>query len=264
LKRLISAVKFAMFLIWCLMQAPFTFTIAFFSRRFGVWQFRMFTLGLTKIFRIRIRQTGELSGERPLLLVSNHISIFELIAFSAFFNATFFAKGEIKKMFPVNMFVQNFGNAFIDRRPAKAKQMIEMVGRKMRQAKNPFAVFAEGTTNNGSYILPYKSALFDFLREMKDVKIQPVVLFYRDAKGNKIPPQVLADEYAYIANAKQTQPPYAKKELSILELLWRTLLRGGFTFDVHLLPVFDWTGMDRKQIAQKLHEIASAKFQEMI
>jgi 1-acyl-sn-glycerol-3-phosphate acyltransferase len=254
---------FAIFVLWCVFQVLPSFTIAFFWRRFGVCQFRVFTLVIAKLFGIRFSPHGGPSGRRPLLLVSNHISIFELIAFSAFFGATFFAKGEIKRMFPVNLFVKNFGNAFIDRRPAKARQAVGMIVRMMKSAKNPFAIFPEGTTDNGSHILPFKSAMFDFVEQVPGVVIQPVVIFYRDRFGNKIPPQVLADEYAYISNARQIGPPYAKKELSVVGLLWRTLMRGGFVFEAHTLPVFETAGLDRKQIAAELHEIVDEKFQEL-
>ena len=200
---------------------------------------------------------------RPLLLISNHISIFEIIAFPAMFGCGFFAKAEIKKWIPMNWFVSGFGNLFVDRRSSRAREVVHTIQRQMQKSKNPFVIFPEGTTNNGSYVLPFKSAMFDFLSGATAVQIQPIAIAYRDRHGRKIPPQTLADEYAYISNARQTQPPYAKRESSVLQLLWRTLIRGGFVTEVHVLPVFDWHGMDRKEIADRLHSIVSSKFNEI-
>jgi 1-acyl-sn-glycerol-3-phosphate acyltransferase len=253
-----------LFLAWIAAQIPTLVLVAPFSRRFGVWQMHIFMAAAAKIFGVRFRVDGRIEGHRPLLLVSNHISIFEIMAFPALFSCGFFAKAEIKKWFPVGWFVKSFGNVFIDRRPTRALQAIKAIGRQMKKAKNPFAIFPEGTTNNGDYVLPFKSAMFDFMTAAgSSAKVQPVVILYSDKNGEKIPPQVLADEYAYFVNEKQTQPPYAKKELSFVTLLWKTLLRGGFVMNVHILPLFDSAGMDRKQIAAELHETISRRFQEL-
>ncbi|MDR1071465.1 MAG: 1-acyl-sn-glycerol-3-phosphate acyltransferase [Rickettsiales bacterium] len=259
-----SAVWFAAFLTWILLQAPTLMLVAPFSRRWGVGQMHIFMAGAAKIFGVRFDIDGKIDEHRPLLLVSNHISIFELIAFPAMFSSGFFSKAEVKKWFPIGWFVKSFGNLFIDRRPTRALQAIEIIGKQMKRAKNPFAIFPEGTTDNGDYVLPFKSAMFQFMADDGcRAKIQPVVVLYRDKNGKKIPPQVLADEYAYFVNGMQTQPPYAKKELSLVSLLWKTLMRGGFLIEVHILPLFDASGLDRKQIAEQLHGIVSAKFQEL-
>ena len=258
-----AAVCFGLFILWILMQIPTLVLIVPIWRRFGIWQMRVFMSVGARIFGVRYRVYGKISGHRPLLLVSNHISIFEIIAFPAMFGCGFFAKAEIKKWIPMSWFVSGFGNLFVDRRPSHAREAVNMIFRQMRRAKNPFVIFPEGTTNNGSYVLPFKSAMFDFLSGADAVQVQPVAIAYRDKYGKKIPPQVLADEYAYISNAKQTQPPYVKKESSVLQLLWRTLMRGGFVTEVHVLPVFDWHGLDRKEIAERLHKIVSNKFHEV-
>ena len=264
-KKIYSAIKLLLFIPWALIQIPTLFFIATFWRRFGVWQMRVFMRGGAKLFGIRFRVHGKLDKHRPLLLVANHISIFEIIIFPSIFGSAFFVKAEARKWPILGWYIKNFGNAFIDRRPSRAAEAVALIQRRMKNAKHPFAIFPEGTTNNGDYVLPFKSAPFDFIagEETSSARIQPVVIFYRDRFGQKIPPQVLADEYAYIANAKQTQPPYAAKELSITQLLWRTLMRGGFMVEVHVLPTFGVDGLDRKQIAAALYEIVSGKFQEL-
>jgi len=247
------------------MQTPTLILFATFSRRYGVWQLRIFMRGVAALFGLRFRVYGEIDPHRPLMLIGNHISIFEVIAFPAMFGCGFCVKAEVKKWFPFSWYIARFGNIFIDRRPTKAKTAILQIQRLMETAKDPFAIFPEGTTNNGSYVLPFKSAMFEFTAaEGNKAKIQPVALIYRDKAGNKIPPQVMANEYAYIANAKQTQPPYAERELSIVDLLWGTLMRGGFLFEVHILPAFDPTGLDRKEIAAALHKIVSDKHKEIV
>ncbi|MDR2269251.1 MAG: 1-acyl-sn-glycerol-3-phosphate acyltransferase [Rickettsiales bacterium] len=257
-----AAVRFGVFFAWIFAQVPVLLIIAPFGRRLKIWQMHIFMSVSARLFGVRFRVKGKLSEHRPLLLVSNHISIFEIIIFPALFKCGFFAKSEVKKWFPVNLFIAGFGNLFIDRRPTRAIQVISATRKQMENTKNAFVMFPEGTTNNGNYVLPFKSAIFDFLSGAEAVRIQPIAIIYRDKNGKKIPPQILADEYAYMTNSRQSQPPYTTRELSIVQLVWRTLIRGGFLVEVYVSPTFNHSGLDRKQIAAKLHEIVSKKFND--
>jgi len=263
LKAVWAIFRLGLFVLWALLQVPTLLLVVPFWKRFGVMQMRVFMAGFAKLFGLRFRVTGKLDKHRPLLLVANHISVFEVVAFPTIFGNGFFVKAEAAKWPILGWFIKNFGNVFVDRRPSKANEAIALIKNQMKAAKNPFAIFPEGTTNNGDYVLPFKSAAFSFLDDAPEVKIQPVVIFYRDKRGRKIPPQILADEYGYFVNAKQTQPPYTKHESSLWELVWRTLLRGGFLVEVHVMPLFNPDGLDRKGIASALHEIVSGKFEEL-
>ena len=262
LRMAFAALRFLLFLLWAGLQIPFLLFIATFWRRFGIWQMRIFMRGWAILFGMRFRVHGALDTHRPLMVVANHISLFEVVLFPAMFGTAFFVKGEVKSWPILGWFVKNFGNAFIDRRASKAAEALETIKRQMKTAKNPFVIFPEGTTSNGDYVLPFKSAPFEFLGDVPDAKIQPVAIIYRDKYGNKLSPQVLADEYAYFDNKKQTQPPYATKELGIGALLWRNLMRGGFLVEAYVMPVYSANGKDRKTIATDLHKIVEKKFLE--
>lgn len=262
LKNIRAGLVLVLWLLWALAQFPFLLLIASWCRRFGVWQMRIFMYVSAKLFGVRFKRHGRLDKTRPLLLIGNHISIFEIIALPSLFGNGFFTKADVGKWPVLGWYIKWFGNILVDRRPSKALEVAAKVQKQMASASQPFAIFPEGTTNNGDYVLPFKSAAFDFLKNNPGARVQPMVIFYRDKHGKKIPPQVLANEYAYISNAKQTQPPYAEKELSIMQLLWNTLVRGGFTFEIYALPVFNPNGLDRKEIAAALYKIVSEKFME--
>jgi len=259
----IAIIRLLVSAIWIISQLPIQFIITGHFQRLGVWHFRILTKLLTILLGLRLDITGKLSPHRPLLVVSNHISVFEMLAFPAAFGTGFFGKAEIRKWFFIGWVAKSYGNLFIDRRPHKAREAVKLLTDQMRAAKSPFTIFPEGTTGNGDYILPFKSSMFEFLKDAPDVKIQPVVMFYRDGRGAKIPPQVLADKFAYFANDKQLQPPYATHELTVRQLVWNILMNGGLTIQMLVLPLFDTTGLDRKEIAARLHNIISSKFQDM-
>jgi 1-acyl-sn-glycerol-3-phosphate acyltransferase len=263
MKTILAAIRFFGFGLWILLQFPTLIFIAPFSGRFGNRQFRFFTRGCAVLLGIKIRATGTPSSQRPLLIIGNHISIFDMVAIPVLFGNSFFAKAEMRRWPIVGWFTHAFGNMFIDRRPSHAADAVAGLRRGLARAKYPFGIFPEGTTDNGAHILPFKSAMFEFLKDVP-MAIQPVVIFYRDKNGAKIPPQILADEYAYIDNAKQLQPPYAARDLSVFQLFYKCIRRGGYTAEVHIMPTYDPTGKDRKQIAAELHDIVETEFCKFI
>lgn len=262
IKNTWAALKFGIFVLWSVAQIPVLVILWPFPRRLRIIQFHICSWVIAKIFGLRFRINGKISKHRPLLLVANHISIFELLAFPALFRCGFFAKGEVREWPVLGWMTGMFGNFFIERNPMCAIDAIKTIRSQMLAANVPYAIFPEGTTTNGNYILPFKSALFESFNGTV-AKIQPITILYRDKHGNKIPPQVMADEYAYFANSKQSQPPFAKRELSAAELLWKTLIRGGFVVEVHILPLYDAHGQNRKQMADTLFAQISEKFEEL-
>ena len=181
-----SIIKFLLFGLWSLINVIVCILFAWMWRRFGIWQCYVYMAGCVWLFGIKIKKQGNVSKHRPLLIVSNHISIFEIFVFPTIFKNAFFIKGEIKKWFPLNLAMASAGNYFIDRRATHAKEAIEIINRQMKKSKYPFAIFPEGTTSNGSYVLPFKSAMFNFIEMGIPAKIQPVAIAYRDKYGKKI------------------------------------------------------------------------------
>lgn len=257
------ALMLTTFCLWVVLQSPTLFLFATIFPKLGRMQGHLCMWVICKIFKIRLKKHGRISKHRPLLLVSNHISIFELAAFSSMFHCVFFSKDEVAKWPLIGWITKKFGNVFISRNAIKAEAVVETIRQHMKNSDAPFAIFPEGTTNNGSYVMPFKSSMFEFLAGASDTKIQPIAIIYRDRRGRKVQPQVMADEYAYFANDKQIQGPLAKQELSVMQLLAKNLMRGGFTFEAHILPVLETKGLDRKQIASALHDIVNTKFEEL-
>jgi 1-acyl-sn-glycerol-3-phosphate acyltransferase len=263
INTILAPVRLVLFGLFTLMQLIALFLFTWMSPKLGNWQFRVYSKGTMMILGIRASVQGKMSDYRPLLLVCNHIGIFELIAFPSVFKCVFFAKGEIQKWFPLNWLLYSFGNTFIDRNPIHARESVDLISKNMENSRFPHAIFPEGTTTNGDYMLPFKSSMFSFIENGGKTKVQPIAVIYRDKHGNKIPPQVLADDYAYFANSKQTQPPYTKKERSVLSLFWKIFIMGGVKLEFYVLPIPETTGLDRKQISNTLFTEISTKFEEM-
>lgn len=114
---------------------------------------------------------------RPLMLVGNHISWVDIYAYLYAADVRFVAKSEVRSWPLIGWFATNLGTIFVDRdRPRDAVR----VGDEMRRALDRgevVCVFPEGTTTDGSIVLPFSSVLIGAAID-KAVVLQPVSIAY--------------------------------------------------------------------------------------
>lgn len=233
--------------------------LIFVPRRFSVGYMRFFMRQFNFITGVKFRVHGKLSNKRPLLCVCNHISIFELVTMPMAFRCSFFGKKEISEWPLVGWIAKKFGVIFIDRRPSHAMDALDAVQNELNRVDYPMFIFPEGTSTNGAYVKQFKSSLFDVVGKT-NVTVQPVVIYYRLKDGTKISDEDMANHFAYFDNRKMDCGPYCKRERSAFMQVFHVMVLGGFLVDIHVLPVPDLSGMDRKQIADELHKIISNEY----
>ena len=215
--------------------------------QFFMWQFNLLT-------GVRFKVHGKLSTKRPLLCVCNHISIFELTTMPIAFGGSFFGKKEISTWPLVGWIAKKFGVIFIDRRPSHAMDALTAVKNELDRVDYPMFIFPEGTSTNGAYVKQFKSSLFDVV-EKTGVTVQPIVIHYRLHDGTKISDEDMANHFAYFDNKKMDCGPFCKVERSAFTQVFHIMVLGGFLVEIDVLPTPDLDGLDRKQIAETLHEI---------
>ena len=113
-----AVIKFIAFWIMVVIQVPI---IAFLPRHWAVRYMPVFMWFLLKLGGIKIVVHGKLSDARPLMIVSNHISVFELATFPCVFHGSFIAKKEMENWPLVGWVAKKFGVIFVDRRPSHAQ-----------------------------------------------------------------------------------------------------------------------------------------------
>lgn len=254
-----AAVKFTLFWLAVVVQLPILILL---PRRWAVRYMPVFMWFLLKLGGIKIVVHGKLSNARPLMIASNHISVFEIATFPSAFRGSFIAKKEMENWPLVGWVAKKFGVIFVDRRPSHARDALRVVQETVKSVKYPMILFPEGTTTNGAYVKPFKSTLFNFV-ENSDVTVQPVVMHYRYRDGSVIDEQTMADHFAYFDNKKMDMGPYCKRERSAFGQVFHIMMLGGFMVEITLLPPPPLAGMDRKQIAETLHKIVSEKYMEL-
>lgn len=255
-----AVLKFALFWILVAIQLPI---ILFLPRgHASVRYMRFFMRILLYVVGVRVRVHGKLVAHRPLLVISNHISIFEIATFPVAFGGSFIAKKEMESWPLVGWVARKFGVVFIDRRPSHAMDALTQVQQTLRDVSYPIFLFPEGTTTNGAYVKPFKSTLFNFV-ENSDVLVQPMVMNYRFRDGGVISDADLAEHFAYFNNSNQDTGPRCSRERSAFGQVFHIMVLGGFLVELTVLPPPPLAGMDRKQIAETLQKIVSEKYMEL-
>lgn len=255
-----AAIKFLLFWLAVVLQLPIIVLLP--RGRVSVWYMRIFMRFLLVLSGIKITVHGKLSEHRPLMVVSNHISIFEIATFPVAFGGSFIAKKEMEHWPLVGWVAKKFGVIFIDRRPSHAKDALKLVQETVSKVSYPMFLFPEGTTTNGSYVKKFKSTLFNFV-ENSDVAVQPMAMHYRFRDGGVISDEDLAEHFGYFNNADQEFGPKCSRERSAFGQVFHVMMLGGFKVEITVLPSPSLIGMDRKQIAETLQKIVSDKYMEL-
>lgn len=258
---IIAVVRAILFVSVVLVQVPIIFIIP--RGRFSVKYMRFFMWTLCVMVGVRIHRHGKLTQNRPLLCICNHISVFELMSMPVGYGCSFVGKIDIASYPLVGWIAKKFGVVFVDRRPSHAAQALTDMTNQLRGADYPVVIFPEGTTTNGAYVREFKSAMFNLVENVPDLTIQPMVITYRTHRNKCVNDNVLANDYAYFDNAKQTAGPKCEIERSAFGQIFHVAKLGGMTVHITVMEPVSVAGMDRKDIAKKLHEIVSNKYMEI-
>jgi 1-acyl-sn-glycerol-3-phosphate acyltransferase len=138
---------------------------------------------------LRVTVIGQPATGRPTLLVSNHISWTDIVAVGSVADVTFVAKREVGEWFFVGMMARLQKTIFVDRtRRSDAGRTAQEMGSHMAGG-NAVLLFAEGQSDIGTHVLPFRSALVGAAQHAmvaggaEDVLIQPLTIAYTRLQG---------------------------------------------------------------------------------
>lgn len=142
------------------------------------------------LFGIHVAVQGTISKERPLLLISNHVSWTDILVLGSLAQLSFIAKDEVRAWPLFGTFAKLQRTVFIDRNnKRKAGTQSQDIADRLK-AGDILVLFPEGTTSDGNRVLPFKSSLFGAAKMALDedvagaqVLIQPVSIAYTKIHG---------------------------------------------------------------------------------
>ena len=115
---------------------------------------------MCRIMGIRVVLHGEASKARPLLIVANHVSWSDISVLSAVMPLSFVAKSEVKDWPVFGTLAKLQRTVFINRDIRQQTGLqAKAIAARLGHEKDVMVLFAEGTTGDGTRLLPFKSAL---------------------------------------------------------------------------------------------------------
>jgi lyso-ornithine lipid O-acyltransferase len=195
-------------------------------------------------FRVQVK--GTLSSQRPLLIVSNHISWTDILVLGSFADVNFIARGDMEKWPVMGTLAKLQRTIFVDRE--KKRTSGDQAGEIAQRLASGTAVvlFAEGTTGDGNGLLPFKSTLFGAASmavaqgAVEQVFIQPVAIVYARRYGI---PLSRKERTATAWIGDEDLGPHIKSLLNL----------GAFDVEVHVgEPIAFTAASKRKEVARQV------------
>lgn len=185
--------------------------------------------------RIGVAYTMEGAPPSSGMLIANHISYLDIFVISAAVPCVFVAKKEIEAWPLFGMMSHFAGSIFVDR---ERRSDIQRAGTEVREVLSAGVVavlFPEGTSSDGSEVLPFRSPFFEFA-VITGARLTPAHLHYEIDDGD------VASEVAYWG--EMTMTPH------VVNLLAKERIRATIRFGESVE-----TGADRKQTAVMMREL---------
>lgn len=182
---------------------------------------------------IRLNRVGN-SVRAPALIVANHVSWLDIYAVNAVAPATFVCKDEVRRWPLIGWLVAKTGSIFIERGKRTAAQRAADRIRARLLAGDVVVLFPEGTTTDGSKVLPFHGAPLQAAIDA-GCDLRPVALSYTDALGSS------------------SAAPAYWGEITLWQSLWAVALASGLQANVeHLAPLAPTSG-NRRGLAALAH-----------
>lgn len=192
------------------------------------------------ILGIRVKVNGVRSTEMPTLFVCNHVSYLDIEVLGGRIPGCFVAKAEVATWPFFSTLAKAQRTIFVDRRSAKTNNSREEMLRRLDTGDN-LMLFPEGTSSDGTRVLPFRSALFavaQLRRQERPIVVQPVAISYTRLDG--------------IPLGRYWRPLFAWfGDLDLVPHLWQMVCLGETEAVVTFFPPVDIDRLgDRKKLAE--------------
>ena len=192
------------------------------------------------ILGIRVRVRGTQSGVTPTLFVCNHVSYLDIEVLGGLVPGSFVAKAEVATWPFFSTLAKAQRTIFIERTSGKTSASRDEMMRRLNTG-DYLQLFPEGTSSDGTRVLPFRSALFgvaQLRRDEKPIVVQPVAISYTRLDG--------------IPLGRYWRPLFAWfGDLDLVPHLWQMTCLGETEAVVTFFPPVDIDRLgDRKKLAE--------------
>ncbi len=192
--------------------------------------------GMLAVLGIRLEVQGVPGAQGPLLLVANHMSWLDILVLHAARYCRFVSKADVHHWPLIGPLATGAGTLYIERASRRdAMRVVHQMAQALREG-DVLAVFPEGTTGDGTTVLPFHANLLQ-AAIAADAPVQTVALSYLDA-----------------ASGQPTLHPCFLGDDTLLQSLWRTVTGPATTARVRFGGLQGHGGRDRRAWAAQLRD----------
>ena len=192
---------------------------------------------LLAILGIQVRVLGRrpVSGQAGVLIAANHVSWLDIHLLHSLLPARFISKAEVRGWPLIGWLAEAAGTVFLVReKKADAMRVNRAMAEHLRLG-DCLALFPEGTTSDGSELLPFYPSLFQPAVEA-GTQVWPVRIRYRTAAGER------SEAAAYHG------------DMSLGQSFRRIVRARDIEAEVYFLPPIDSTGLSRRELARRTED----------
>nr|WP_295785178.1 lysophospholipid acyltransferase family protein [Rhodoferax sp.] len=229
--RLLRVVLHLLGGVWTIYTLVPRLTLVQKHARVQVWALAMLDCLAIKLV---VRGSPPLTG--PMLLVANHISWVDIVVMHATRHCRFVSKDEIARWPVVSTLANAADTLYITRESRRdAMRVVHQMAQCLRDG-DVLAIFPEGTTGDGSTLLPFHANLLQAAISA-DAPVQPVALQFVDTATGQI----------------SFAPCYVGDD-TLWQSLWRTLKANNVVAMVQFGTPEQAQGRDRRAWAADLRQ----------
>ena len=241
--RLRAIRRIILVLLWTLVAIPIQAALCLLPGRAKLRFPRVYHATLCWLIGIKLQVIGTPCRDAPVLFVSNHSSWLDVPVLGAVLEAAFVAKAEVGT-WPVIRTLARLGRTiFVSRTRGTTGKEAEAMRGRMADGGS-LILFPEGTSNDGTRVLPFRSSFLAIADGARQV--QPVSVVY--------------DRLGGLPACRRDRPLFAwYGDMDIGSHFWRLARRTGVRVTVVLHEPFSPALLpDRKALAAEAERIVAA------
>ena len=200
-----------------------------------------------RLIGLDVVKRGTVSEDCPTLFVGNHCSYLDIPVLGSLLPVSFIAKAEVASWPIFGILAKMQRSVFVERRARFAAQHRDIVKYRLEAGDN-LVLFAEGTSNDGCQVLPFKSALFSVAEGEiggQPLTVQPLSIAYLGPEGRPAGAE-WRRQYAYFGDDV------------LVPHLWHVLGLGRATVEIRFHPAVAVQSMaSRKALSDFCYQVVA-------
>jgi 1-acyl-sn-glycerol-3-phosphate acyltransferase len=193
---------------------------------------------ILRLLRVRYEVSGSPPPDRALLVVSNHLGYLDIPLLAAALPVRFVAKEEIARWPLIGIAAKGWGSIFVRRGTNSRLGGFVAAVVSGLEAGHAIVAFPEGTSTDGTTVLPFKTGAFAAVENSGRALVLPVHLGIESVDGRP-PSDADRQRVAWIGDA------------TMVGHLWRFLRVREVRIRLSIGEPIDPSRLDRKELAQR-------------